>query len=102
VDPNSQPAPTCDYGDPKQSYVSRDPAQCAAILFKCPGGTTAFFNDCGCGCQSMAGCCNYQDPDRRYVSREPAQCATLRFVCNPGEAGFFDDCGCGCERAPAP
>ncbi|HYH96103.1 hypothetical protein [Hyalangium sp.] len=102
VDPYAEKKPKCDYRDPNLSYVSRDPAQCAAILFKCPEGSTAFFNDCGCGCQNTQGTCNYQDPNRRYVSQAPAQCATLRFVCNTGESAFFDDCGCGCQLTPTP
>ena len=40
----------CDYNDPNLTYVSRDPAQCAAIFFFCPEGQSPFFNDCGCGC----------------------------------------------------
>jgi hypothetical protein len=32
-------------------YVSRDPAQCAAIFFICQPGEVAFFNECGCGCK---------------------------------------------------
>jgi hypothetical protein len=40
----------CDYNDPNLRYVSRDPAQCAAIFFFCQEGETTFFNDCGCGC----------------------------------------------------
>jgi hypothetical protein len=97
VAPDTQKPPRCDYKDPNLSYVSRDPNQCAAILFKCPEGSTAFFNDCGCGCKSSTTACSYDDPNRRYLSRDPGQCAALRFVCNPGESAFFDECGCGCE-----
>jgi hypothetical protein len=43
--------PRCDYKDPTKQYVSRDPAECPAIFFVCPEGSTPFFNDCGCGCQ---------------------------------------------------
>jgi hypothetical protein len=35
--------------DPRRSYVSRDPDQCAAIRFFCAEGE-AFFDRCGCGC----------------------------------------------------
>ncbi|WP_224372830.1 hypothetical protein [Hyalangium versicolor] len=94
--------PKCDYADPQMSYVSRDPNECAAILFKCPEGSTAFFNDCGCGCQNRESTCNYQDPNRRYVSQDPDRCAALRFVCNTGEEAFFDACGCGCQLTPTP
>jgi hypothetical protein len=102
VDPYEQRKPKCDYKDPNLSYVSRDPTQCLAILFRCPEGSTQFFNDCGCGCQKLARACNFDDPNRRYVSRDPAQCAAIRFFCNEGESPFFDDCGCGCEWTPMP
>jgi hypothetical protein len=36
--------------DDGRSYVSHDPNQCAAILFQCGDGETAFFDECGCGC----------------------------------------------------
>jgi hypothetical protein len=90
--------PKCDKKDPLLSYVSTDPAQCAAIFFVCPDNSAPFFNDCGCGCQATQKACNYQDPNRRYLARDPAECAAIRFVCEPGEAAFFDSCGCGCEK----
>lgn len=96
------PKPRCDYNDPTLSYVSRDPNECAAILFVCADGATPFFNECGCGCQQTGSSCRYDDPNRRYVSRDPEQCATLRFVCESGESAFFDSCGCGCETTPTP
>jgi hypothetical protein len=96
-DDGARKKPKCDYKDPTMSYVSRDPNECPAILFQCPTGSTAFFNDCGCGCQSTASSCNYEDPDRRYVSQDPEQCAAIRFICEDGQASFFNDCGCGCE-----
>jgi hypothetical protein len=102
VDPDAQKKPKCDYKDPNLSYVSRDPKECPAILFRCPEGSTAFFNDCGCGCKNLSGACNYEDPNRRYVSQDPAQCAAIRFFCNEGESAFFDDCGCGCEVTRVP
>jgi hypothetical protein len=102
IDPNDEKKPRCDYNDPNMSYVSRDPNECPAILFKCPEGSTAFFNDCGCGCQTTTKTCNYEDPNRTYISQDPAQCATLRFFCEPGKSPFFDDCGCGCEVTPVP
>ncbi|HEX8437685.1 hypothetical protein [Archangium sp.] len=43
--------PPCGH-EPGYTYVSRDPAECPAILFICPEGSTAFFNDCGCGCRT--------------------------------------------------
>ncbi|NMO20696.1 hypothetical protein HPC49_30470 [Pyxidicoccus fallax] len=43
----------CDYNNPDQQYVSKDPDQCAAIRFFCEAGQQPFFNDCGCGCQPV-------------------------------------------------
>lgn len=102
IDPNDPKKPQCDYSDPNMSYVSRDPNECPAILFQCPEGSTAFFNDCGCGCQTTAKTCNYEDPNRTYISQDPAQCAAIRFFCEPGRSPFFDDCGCGCEVTTTP
>ncbi|HZH15244.1 MAG TPA: hypothetical protein VE057_12900 [Archangium sp.] len=42
----------CDYKDPTRRYVSRDPNECPAILFFCNEGETAFFEECGCGCET--------------------------------------------------
>jgi hypothetical protein len=89
---------SCTGREPGYTYVSRDPAQCPAILFTCPDGQSAFFNDCGCGCKTNA--CNYNDPARTYVSQDPNQCAVIRFTCPEGQSAFFDDCGCGCTTAP--
>jgi hypothetical protein len=89
---------SCTGKEPGYTYVSRDPAECPAILFTCPDGQSAFFNDCGCGCTTNA--CNYNDPSRTYVSQDPEQCAVIRFTCPEGQSAFFDDCGCGCTTAP--
>jgi hypothetical protein len=89
---------SCTGKEPGYTYVSRDPAECPAILFTCPEGQSAFFNDCGCGCTTNA--CNYNDPARTYVSQDPDQCAVIRFTCPEGQSAFFDDCGCGCTTAP--
>jgi hypothetical protein len=88
----------CTGKEPGYTYISRDPAECPAILFTCPDGQSAFFNDCGCGCTTNA--CNYNDPNRTYVSQDPEQCAVIRFTCPEGQSAFFDDCGCGCTTAP--
>jgi hypothetical protein len=102
VDPGKQKPPKCNYKDPNLTYVSRDPNQCPAIMFKCPEGSTAFFSECGCGCKNTTEACSHDDPNRRYLAQDPNQCAALRFVCTPGESAFFDECGCGCEIAPTP
>ncbi len=39
--------------DPARDYVSRDPDQCAAILFLCVDGMQPFFDSCGCGCEPI-------------------------------------------------
>lgn len=103
VDPDKDKGPTCEGDtDPTKSYVLRNPDKCAAIDVQCPEGSTAFFDDCGCGCQPAQSACTYQEPNRRYVSQDATQCETLRFTCDTGEQAFFDACGCGCEPAPAP
>lgn len=89
---------SCTGSEPGYTYVSRDPAECPAILFTCPEGQSVFFNDCGCGCTTNA--CNYNDPKRTYVSQDPERCAAIRFTCPEGQSAFFDDCGCGCTTAP--
>lgn len=44
-------------GGPDRHYVSRDPNECAAIMFLCADGTEPFFDDCGCGCADVGGGC---------------------------------------------
>jgi hypothetical protein len=92
----------CKYNDPLLDYISRDPNECAALLFTCIEGYTPFFNECGCGCARADTACNYEDPHRRYISMDPEQCATIRFFCDPGTEPFFDDCGCGCQTVRTP
>lgn len=38
--------------DPTKEYLLWDPTQCAAARFFCEGGSQAFFDECGCGCQT--------------------------------------------------
>ncbi len=52
VEPDTDKRPKCDYEDPKRSYISGELDECTAIDFQCPEGSTAFFNDCGCGCEA--------------------------------------------------
>lgn len=56
-------------------YVSRDPDQCAALRFVCEEGETAFFDECGCGCQTAC---------------------TAIGLCIEGY--HWDDSSCRCER----
>ena len=37
---------------PTKSYILREPAQCAAVMFACKQGSQPFFDACGCGCQA--------------------------------------------------
>jgi len=39
--------------DPTKTYVSTDPNQCMVIKFFCAEGSEPFFNNCGCGCQTV-------------------------------------------------
>jgi hypothetical protein len=43
--------------DPAKSYISTDPAQCAALSFLCAQGSVPFFDDCGCGCEFVGEPC---------------------------------------------
>ena len=42
----------CDYNDPTRYYAARSPNECAAVTFLCVEGQTAFFDECGCGCET--------------------------------------------------
>ncbi len=42
----------CDYNDPTRIYAARSPEECAAVTFICVEGQTAFFDECGCGCET--------------------------------------------------
>jgi hypothetical protein len=42
----------CDYNDPNRSYAARSPEECAYTTFICVEGQTAFFDECGCGCET--------------------------------------------------
>ncbi|AKJ06067.1 hypothetical protein ATI61_110188 [Archangium gephyra] len=42
----------CDYNDPTRFYAARSPEECAAVTFICVEGQTAFFDECGCGCET--------------------------------------------------
>jgi hypothetical protein len=44
-----------------RSYVGTSPGQCMTIDYVCTGNTTAFNNDCGCGCQQAASCPEWFD-----------------------------------------
>jgi len=39
-----------------RKYVSESPSECMVIDYSCPINTTAFSNDCGCGCEEAASC----------------------------------------------
>jgi len=51
-----EPNPSaCRRHEAARSYVSRSPDQCAATLFRCEEGKRAFFDECGCGCETVVG-----------------------------------------------
>lgn len=37
-------------------YEASDPVDCQTISYSCPANTTAFQNDCGCGCEQSGDC----------------------------------------------
>lgn len=41
----------CD--DPDRRYVARSPEACQTVRFLCEPGSTPFFDDCGCGCETQ-------------------------------------------------
>lgn len=50
---------SCDDGDPRRKWVSRDVNQCRLMLYVCADGLKPFTNACGCGCEpapAPAGC----------------------------------------------
>jgi hypothetical protein len=53
---------TCDDTEenPNRVYLGSDPNVCSG-LFTCPGFTTSFSNQCGCGCQQSPDCPPYLD-----------------------------------------
>lgn len=36
-----------------RTYVSRDPTVCETLRFTCADGEAAFFDECGCGCETQ-------------------------------------------------
>lgn len=45
--------------EPDRDYASESPDMCTVIDYVCPAGTTAFSNDCGCGCEQPEECPDY-------------------------------------------
>jgi hypothetical protein len=58
---------------PGRKYVATSPAACAAIRFYCQPGLTAFFDECGCGCE----------PPRRGTTCGGNLCGANEYCCNP-------------------
>lgn len=69
---------TCN--NPRRRYVSRDPARCAAILFRCEAGSRPFSDGCGCGCLRS----NPAGPGRERCGDN---------VCGPGTYCCNESCG---------
>jgi hypothetical protein len=42
--------------EPYRDYVASDPMKCQLLDYVCPEYTTAFTNDCGCGCEQGTEC----------------------------------------------
>lgn len=84
--------PVCDYSDTTKSWISKDPAKCAAIRFVCEAGKEPFFGDCGCGCQPAAPACH---PADEYI--KTGSSCLINFLCTKDKKAFKDACGCGCE-----
>lgn len=42
--------------EPHRNYIAEDPETCMLIDYACPGNTTMFSNECGCGCEQSAEC----------------------------------------------
>jgi len=60
---------TCDPDDEwYRNYVSVDPAECALIDYVCAENTTAFTNECGCGCEQSYECPQW------FNCMPPAEC----------------------------
>ena len=81
---------------PEKKYVSRDPNQCAAILFsvKPAASPSSTLSGCGCACAGTTDVC--ADPlSRTYVTHDPYECQLIKYSCASG-VGFSDECGCGC------
>jgi len=43
----------CDYQDPARRYVAQSRSQCALVRFACGENEQPFFDDCGCGCETV-------------------------------------------------
>jgi len=93
-EPGLCPSGCPDEDDPRVSYVSHSPEECAVVDFDCADRATLFSNECGCGC--ILDCPDPRDPLVRYISVDPAACAAMLFACDEGEQPFSGACGCGC------
>jgi len=49
-------AGACSLNETNRRYVGKSPEECAAIRFRCEANTTAFSNECGCGCEQDPSC----------------------------------------------
>ncbi len=73
-----------------RSYMSDNPEQCKAMLFRCDKESTKpFFDQTGCGCEAA-------EP-KKYVSSDLEQCKVMKFACDKNYVAFADEIGCGCE-----
>jgi hypothetical protein len=70
-------------------HTERDTAVCKTLMFLCVEGAIPFYDETGCGCESI-------NP-RKYVSASLEECKTIRFACEEGTIHFMSELGCGCE-----
>ncbi|MDC3961343.1 hypothetical protein [Polyangium jinanense] len=68
--------------NPRRTYISRDPAQCAAMLFRCEPGFRPFSDECGCGCLRVGG-----------PGGGPGRVRCRENICGPGEYCCNESCG---------
>lgn len=88
-----------EYADNSKAFLSKDPLECAAMMFSCPLGTSMFSGECGCGCvKDTVETCNAltPDPGKVYFSNDLDKCASVNYSCPPNTQYFGDACGCGC------
>ncbi len=75
--------------NPYVRYVSSSPEECRTVLFQCIEGSTAFFDDTGCGCKAV-------EP-KKYIGNSIDECSRIRYMCAENHVPFSDSDGCGCE-----
>jgi hypothetical protein len=86
---NEKPDDNISVDNPYVQYVADSREKCAATDWICPGGSSQFFDDTGCGCKA--------DEPKKYVGNSLEECSRIKFMCEKNYVYFSDDKGCGCE-----